>query len=257
MNRRKEEIKNRIAKRKRERTQFPTNDDHLETKRPIIYEEDTYGFQSTASHTKDGSSKGFHPLFRSDLFMLKLLIASCLVLITAIIYKNNQPPFQKAQQTVQNIMETEFQFAAVSKWYEERFGNPIALFSPSETKHDSNQAPQYAVPAVGRVLESFQDNGQGITVETTNKEVEAMDEGMVIEVRKMEETGLTVVLQHADGTETWYGNLKEIDVALYDFVEMGKTIGQVKQNDGEQGTYYFAIKKGDQFIDPNQVISFE
>lgn len=257
MNRRKEEIKERIAKRKRERVLNASSTSSSKESRRTVRVEDENVVYPPPPYSHEASQKGIHPLFRTDLFIMKLLIASCLVLIVAIIHKNNEPPFQKAQETVKNLMETEFQFAAVSKWYEEQFGDPIAILSPLSNEKSATEGLQYAVPASGKVLESFKDNGQGITVETTNKQVEAMNEGFVIEVGKMEDTGLTVILQHADGTETWYGNLKDVNVALYDFVELGETIGQVNQSDKDQGTYYFAIKKGDQFIDPIQVITFE
>lgn len=67
------------------------------------------------------------------------------------------------------------------------------------------------------------------------------------------------MIQHADGSETWYGHLGTISVKLYDFVEMGKEVGtaQASDEDEQKGLFYFAIKQGDQFIDPIQVISFE
>lgn len=256
MNRRAEEIKKRIAKRKRERMNWPKEGTVRKESQPIIFDEETYGSNTTAYYDHN-QSKSFHPLFRSDIFMMKLLIASCLVLITAIVFKNEQPPFQEARSFVKNTLEKEFEFAAVSKWYKEQFGDPVAFISKAKTESKLKEEKQFAVPASGKVLESFQDNGQGVTIETANKTVEAMNEGIVIEAGKMDETGLTVIVQHADGTESWYGNLESIDVALYDFVEMGAPIGKVKHDEHEQGTYYFAIKKGDQFIDPNQVISFE
>ena len=37
--------------------------------------------------------------------------------------------------------------------------------------------------------------------------VEAMSEGIVRYVGKRDDTGNTVIIQHADGTETWYGHI--------------------------------------------------
>ncbi|MCY8252128.1 stage IV sporulation protein FA, partial [Bacillus inaquosorum] len=48
-----------------------------------------------------------------------------------------------------------------------------------------------------------------------------------------------------------------VDVALYDFVDKGKKLGSIKLDDHNKGVYYFAMKDGDKFIDPIQVISFE
>ena len=94
-------------------------------------------------------------------------------------------------------------------------------------------------------------------VETESPSVEAIEEGIILEIAEKTDTGLTIVLQHADGTKSWYGNLNEIDVTLYAFVEKGTELGKIKTTENEKGTYYFAIKKGDDFIDPIQVMSFD
>jgi stage IV sporulation protein FA len=47
-------------------------------------------------------------------------------------------------------------------------------------------------------------------------------------------------------------------VKLYDFIEAGKEVGKAMNNEeGTKGIFYLAIKQGDHFIDPIQVISFE
>ncbi|HEY2421466.1 MAG TPA: M23 family peptidase, partial [Neobacillus sp.] len=65
---------------------------------------------------------------------------------------------------------------------------------------------------------------------------------------------------HPDKTEAWYGNLADINVNLYEKVEKAKIVGTVSDSTSDattKGKYYFAIKKGDHFIDPIQVIRFE
>ncbi|MFP3442258.1 M23 family metallopeptidase, partial [Pantoea sp. SIMBA_133] len=70
--------------------------------------------------------------------------------------------------------------------------------------------------------------------------------------------GQTVVLQHTDGSESWYGMLDSIDVSLYDFVQTKDQLGSVSNSeDGKSGTFYFAIKKNEAFIDPLQVVPIE
>jgi stage IV sporulation protein FA len=99
-----------------------------------------------------------------------------------------------------------------------------------------------------------------VMIETTsNAKVEAMNEGIVTFAGTKEKLGKTVIIQHADGSESWYGNLGAISVKLYDFVETGKQVGtaMASADDQTKGVFYFAIKQGDHFIDPIQVISFE
>nr|WP_231563662.1 M23 family metallopeptidase [Anoxybacillus sp. KU2-6(11)] len=86
--------------------------------------------------------------------------------------------------------------------------------------------------------------------------MKAVEEGIVVFAGVKEPYGKTVIVQHADGSETWYGKLSAISVKLYDFIEAGKEVGKAEEND-QKRIFYFAIKKGDHFIDPVQVISFE
>ena len=72
-----------------------------------------------------------------------------------------------------------------------------------------------------------------------------------------EDNGKMVIVQHADGSESWYGELSEIFVKVYDQVEAGQALGIVKSTGAETGEFYFALKKDERFIDPVQVIKFE
>jgi stage IV sporulation protein FA len=119
----------------------------------------------------------------------------------------------------------------------------------------------FSVPAMGKILENFEKNGQGIMIETgKGAAVQSINDGNVMFIGVKEGIGKTVIIQHPDKSETWYGNLDEIKVKLYEFIEKRTVVGTVSASTGEdktKGQYYFAIKKGDDFIDPIQVIRFE
>jgi stage IV sporulation protein FA len=256
MNRRAHEIRKQIEKRRKARQ------NRYEAQRQAIWDltdEERYG-QPVVTYDRYSLEESSHPLFPKETFIFKTLLSACLVLVTAILFKNPADSLEPARQFVKNTMEQEFQFAAVSKWYEKQFGEPLAFLAPKPESETKTAGKQYAVPASGRVLESFQKNGQGVMIETTsNAKVEAMNEGIVTFAGTKEKLGKTVIIQHADGSESWYGNLGTISVKLYDFVETGKPIGtaMASTDDQTKGVFYFAIKKGDHFIDPIQVISFE
>ncbi|MDQ0232832.1 peptidoglycan DD-metalloendopeptidase family protein [Metabacillus malikii] len=263
MSHRADEIRKRIAKRKRERG-ITVNEPNDSSKRTSLYmtDEERYGSYSPPSFEGGPQNgKNGHPLFKAEVFIFKILFSAVIVLLVAIIFKNGSPMFDKAKSAITYSMEEEFQFAAVSSWYRDQFGEPLALFNPKQeqenTDKEKTETAQLAVPATGRVLQSFQDNGQGIMVETDLPKVEAMDEGLIIKTGEMADTGLTMVVQHSDGSESWYGNLDKINVPLYTYVKKGEELGNIKLNEKQKGTYYFAIKKGDDFIDPNKVIPFE
>ncbi|MFX3624559.1 MAG: peptidoglycan DD-metalloendopeptidase family protein [Ectobacillus sp.] len=250
-NRRVEEIRKRIAKRKAEQQKhtYPsgvevfTFEDEEEISQPVAFID---------------QKEPVPPLFRKEIFLLKLLCAACLVLGAAILFKNSNPSFDKARTVVQTVMREEFKFASVSKWYEGQFGKPLTLL-PSSKQTPGEEKQDYAVPASGKLLQPFQANGQGVFVQTNiNATVDAVNEGIVIFAGNKEDLGNTVIIQHADGTESWYGGLSEQHVSLYDYVKKKQRIGKVQNSeDGKAGTFYFAFKKEEKFIDPIQVIPLE
>ena len=180
-------------------------------------------------------------------------------------FRENTATFAPARDFVMKTMDQDFKFATVSKWYEDQFGKPLALLPFTEDDKQSGKnivEKDHDVPVFsGKVLENFEKNGQGIMIETVKgAPVEAMNEGNVVFAGVKEGTGKTVIIQHPDQTQTTYGNLDEIKVSLYEFIATETVVGTASESTGEdktKGTYYFAIKKGDDFIDPIQVIRFE
>jgi stage IV sporulation protein FA len=260
MQSRADEIRKRIARRKKSREQSPTKGH-----KPLFWAEDEerYGFDKITSF-EAGPDEGNHPLFNKELFIFKILASACLFLIVAILFRNENESLVKVKNVVENTMESDFQFAVVSNWYEDQFGKPLALLPfMDEKKNEINgtedNGPQYALPASGRIIEDFEKNGTGIIIETgKDASVEAMKEGHVRFAGLKEGFGKTVILLHADKTETWYGNLATIDVTLYQFIEKGTNLGlATSSTDGTKSSFNLAVKKGNDFIDPSQVIRFE
>ncbi len=142
-NRRVEEIKKRIAKRKAEQERM---------------EEEQYfageNFDSETVFIEDGE-KEIHPLFRKEVFFFKVLLSAILVLSVAILYKNAPSSFDGAKAVTEKVMKEEFQFATVAKWYEKQFGKPLVFYSPNEKKEGTIQQKDYAIPASGKVMQGF------------------------------------------------------------------------------------------------------
>jgi stage IV sporulation protein FA len=258
MSSRADDVRRRMMKKKKERERM----EKMSPGRFLISEEERHGFDRTPSYDI-GPGDGNHPLFKKEVFLFKVLASACLVLIVAILFRSPAEKAVTIQNYVKHTMEQEFQFAAVSDWYEEQFGKPLALLPAKNTGEPDDQKvleeTEYALPASGKILEDFSDNGQRIMIETgKGAGVEAMDEGLVHFVGIKDGFGKTVIVQHADKSETWYGNLDGIDVNLYEYISKGTKVGTaMDSSDGTKGSFYFAIKKGDDFIDPVQVIKFE
>ncbi|OIJ10260.1 peptidase M23 [Anaerobacillus arseniciselenatis] len=238
---------------KKERSQPQYYPSHSEFR-----DEPDYYFPTDAK----GSVQPEEKLFRKDVFIMQTLVAICLFLVVGIMFKTGAPQFEGARQFVQNSFEKEFQFDTVAVWYEDQFGQPLALL-PTNTNialddyENENINVAYAVPATGTIARSFEQDGKGVIVETTsNSNVEAAKGGMVRFVAEEENLGKTVIIAHHDGGEAWYAMLDNVEVSLYDYVEAGSTIGTASIQENK-GYYYFALKEGETFINPLEVISFD
>ncbi|WLD92235.1 M23 family metallopeptidase [Alkalihalobacillus sp. AL-G] len=247
-------MKNRADElRRRYQGMLEKHDQSATNKTQRIYADDSDKLQSG------------HPLFSSEGLLFRLMASVCIFLIIGIVFKNPSPNLLPIKEQVISAFQEEFKFAKVSGWYEETFGKPLAFF-PSDNEKGSkadgeDNVQKYALPANTKVLQSFKDNGKGILLETgTNTEVSSIKEGFVIYVGEKDQIGKTVVVQHFDGSDTWYGKLDEIngDIKLYNYIESGTVLGKVSSEEGsESGLFYFAIKNDGSFIDPLKVLSIE
>ncbi len=249
-NNRRKEIINRIKKRNKMK----------ERQLHSRYEHSPFQSQSVTSYEAN-EEKG-HPLFRKDIMLMKTLIAALLFIVVAIIYKYPSPSssLDSARQVISSTMETELQFALVTDWYEDTFGKPLAFF-PSDKKEMDNDgvlqvSGHYILPVKGKIIEDYVTNGTGIIVQTDgDNSAYAVEEGTVIFAGIKEDYGNTVIIQHKDKSETWYGHLEVIDVKVYSLISKGDKLGGLN----EKGTLFFGMKKADddQFVDPSQVITVE
>lgn len=251
INDRRREIKKRIKKRKKMK-------DSQQSKSKY----ESHSYNPSYVTTYDITEEKNHPLFRKDIFLLKVLIAAVLFIGIAVVYKYPSDRLQPVRNFVTTSFEKEMQFALVTDWYEETFGKPI-VFLPSDRKKNISESEEvssdYDIPINGFISESFASNGEGIILETDkNVKAAAIQRGTVVFSGRKEALGNTVVIQHSDKSESWYGDLQSIYVKVYDTVEKGEKLGIVSESqDGAKGNLFFAIKKDGTFIDPNQVMSFE
>ncbi|MCI3923623.1 peptidoglycan DD-metalloendopeptidase family protein [Paenibacillus sp. TRM 82003] len=177
----------------------------------------------------------------------------------------HHPALIDAKSFVRTSLTQEVRLPEVYAWYEERFGR-VPSFIPSLTRGENDAervqagiAKAYVAPVSGSVVEPFGGlrSGAGVVVRTTSGSVSSMDTGLVIFAGETPDTGLTVVVRHPEGIETVYGQLGELRVKKDDWVEAGGLVGLVRASgsDAEGGLVYLAVKKGDSFIDPTDVLA--
>lgn len=253
MSHRVNKIRKRIEKRRR------ANNRSME--KPNEYTLDTPTYYSDDEKNIFESKTTIHPLWRKEIFMLKLLSSIALILVVGILFQSSSPVFDDARSIVKKAMGKEFQFAAVANWYENQFGKPLALFPTDKKDSDIQLAKDgdYALPVGAKISEGFSHDGRGVIFQTESAaEVTAAADGVVIFSGKKEDIGQTVIIQHSDHTESWYGKMDQAAVKPHEHVQGGQVIGTVSSSEeGNYGEYYFAIKKEDEFIDPIQVMDLD
>jgi stage IV sporulation protein FA len=183
------------------------------------------------------------------------------------LFQWDHPSVAKGQAFVRAALTEELKLEDAYAWYEARFGElpsfvPTLDRTPAEAEAEQVGAGlgrAYIAPVSGSVVEPFGGvrSGAGIVVRASASSVASMDDGLVIYAGETQETGQTVVVRHPDGIETVYGYLGEIAVAKDDWVKAGESIGTVRPSGtGEAGgLLYFAVKKGNSFVDPADVVA--
>lgn len=168
-------------------------------------------------------------------YILKTLILVVLTLCTLIILKSNtkfKTIFYK------EVYDTHFSFAKVNDAYKNLFGSPIPFVDLLENKTSMvfNEKIKY------NTLSKYYD-GVVLNVDS-NLNVPVIESGMVVFVGEKENFGNTIIIEQVDGTDVWYGNMTNINVKMYDFVEKGSILGNVIDNN-----LYLVFYKDDKIVD--------
>lgn len=247
------EIRKSIKNRKSIRQKAEALPDRVDI-HEIISDEERHGVYQDLIHGEQRKQvkqeKSAHNSFYYQLFG-----AVALFFISALFIKSDFQSFDKAEQVFRNAYQEHFPFATVHEWYVQHLGVPLSLIP--EAKTASTIKEMYPMPLAGEVVESFHSTGRGIEISPKeNGYVRAIDKGIVIFAGTQDETDKTIVIQHADRSETSYGKLASIDVHLYEVINVHDVIGKVNPAETEE-TFFFSIKKQNGYIDPIKVINVD
>lgn len=163
----------------------------------------------------------------------RVLIAIIFVLISTIYTswsKNNLNNYKK------QVFETNISFASINNWYQNKFGN-ILPFDMKDNTISVNKTPN----DIQNVVKYY----DGVMAEKESGSViEALNSGIVVFVGEKENYGNVVIIQGIDGVDVWYGNIDNVNVSLYDYVEKNTILGSAKENH-----IYFVVQKDGQYLD--------
>lgn len=132
-----------------------------------------------------------------------------------------------------NVYDKSFNFAKVSNLYNKYFGSVIKKPSPDK------------VVTVNKEL-NYSDYTKyldGVKLNDTQN-IYPLKSGIVVYVGEKEGYGNTVIIQGMDGIDYWYGNIDNLSVKLYDYVESDNIIGEAIDN-----TLYLVFMKNGSVLD--------
>lgn len=162
----------------------------------------------------------------------RVLIAIIFVLISAIFIntsENNHQSFKK------EVFETNLSFTKINEWYEKYFGKVLPIdINPGSTvvNKTTNEFKN---------IEKFHEGvscgiGKGAIISTLNS-------GILVFLGEKENYGNVAIIQGIDGVDIWYGNIENINLSLYDYVEKDTLLGSAKEDQ-----IYLVFQKEGQFL---------
>lgn len=166
--------------------------------------------------------------------ILRSLTVIVLFLILAILSKSSQ---SYKDIIVSNLYEKHISFTTFKNFYNKYLGGIIPL-----DKVSPNVSPVFN-EKIDYINDTIYHDGVKLEV-SSNYLVPILEEGMVVYIGEKENYGKVVIIEGIDGVDVWYGNMETTTVKLYDYVEKGNYLGQIKDN-----VLYLVYEKNGQFLD--------
>lgn len=172
--------------------------------------------------------------FINRLLIVTIIFLSCLILIKS----NNS--FKNI--LIKYVYEDSFKFTKLKAIYEKYFGKILSIdkVAPKE-EAVFNEKLEYSKANV-------YNDGAVLTV-SDNYMIPTLESGIVVFIGEKEGYGSTVIIEQVDGIDVWYSNIKANNIKMYDYIEKGSLIGEVK---GKK--LYMVFQKDGAFLDYKKYI---
>ena len=164
-------------------------------------------------------------------WLVKLCIVVLITLLTLILIRKNN---NIKNIIYDNVYNSNISFTKINNLYKKYFGNNNILDSKLSMKPVFNEKLMYNRKT------KFKD-GLKLSVDD-NYLVPSLDGGLVIFIGKRDNYNDVVIVEQVNGVDVWYGNLSNINVKLYDYIEKGSLIGNCNKE------LYLVFKKDGNII---------
>lgn len=171
----------------------------------------------------------------------KVLICIILVLGVLIFVKTDERRYQKVSKF---LYEHNISFAKINKLYQEKFGDILPFQSISK----ESVKPVFEEKLKYKDANIYKD-GVKLSVDKGYL-VPIIKSGIVVFEGEKEGFGKTIIIEQVDGVSTWYGNLSNINVKLYDYVDEGEFLAEITD-----GNLYMAFQKDGKYLNYKEYLS--
>lgn len=169
--------------------------------------------------------------------ILRVLLSIILVISVLISFKldESNKEFIKKYVFTENL-----KFTKINKWYQDNIGKIIPSgFNKATTVFSSKEI----------LLNKNEKYKDGIKIFTENDTlVSSICGGIVVYVGDKDDYGNSVIVQGNDGVDYLYGNLHNLNINLYDYIENDTLIGSTRDN-----YMYLVLFKDGKYIDYDEL----
>ena len=172
-------------------------------------------------------------------FINKLLICTIIFLSLAIISKSN---INYKEKIYNYLYKTNINFSYFKNLYNKYLGGVSILKENNKTAAVFKEKINY------KNITSYEE---GVKLEVNEKYlVPNLEKGIVVFIGNKDKYNNTIVIENEDGIDTWYGNICNTTLKLYDNIETSQYIGESCNN-----YIYLIFKKGETTLDYNKYIA--
>ena len=135
-----------------------------------------------------------------------------------------------------NFFDKTLNFSAINNLYRKYFGSPLPDSGALKVgKNNLNYSSH----------EKYHEGAKLIGINA----VSPIKSGIVVFIGQKENFGNTVIIQGMDGIDYWYGNVEDVSVKLYDYIESNNVIANTKNK-----TLYVMFMKNGVVLDFEEYI---
>ena len=165
--------------------------------------------------------------------MMRCLFLIVIFLVLAILSKSS---VEFKNYIYKNIYPDNISFSKIKKIYNKYLGGVVPL-----KKISNDTYPVFKEKLEYNDISKYLD---GVKLEVgDNYSVPVINSGLVLYIGQKDGYNNTVIIEGENGVDIWYGNMSNVSLKLYDYVEAGSLLGEVNNN-----TLYLVYSEDNDFL---------